>query len=221
VRTRRPALLSLLASLSVVLASGCASLPLSRSYLGSTAFGTSAIAPADWVRFDAAAVLADAPEAPPPSFIEGFGLPGVDPTRPMLGALPGGVLVVNLYPGVEATRAAARNALLTDLDASLASGAAALVEESPPAADGPWERRSLLMDLQVDVPADDSRAAGSVRRTVARVLQVTMVGTTPTGKDAAGADVYPLKTLIVGCELSCFAANESVLRAVVDSWRVS
>lgn len=211
----------LLAGVLALLAAGCASLPLSRIHLGSTAFGTSAIAPGDWTSFDTAEVLADAPDAPPPSFLEGFGVPGVDPTRPMLGGLPGGVLVVNLYPGLEATRLAARNALLTDLDGSLVSGAATLVEEAPLVVEGPWERRSLLLDLQVDAPAVDSRADGSVLRTVVRVLQVTMVGTTPTGKDASGSDVYPLKTLIVGCERSCFAANEAVFTAVVDSWRVS
>jgi len=53
-----------------------------------------------------------------------------------------------------------------------------------------------------------------------RVLQETMLATRSTGKDAAGIELFPLKTLILGCSTECFAANEKVLRDVLDSWRV-
>ncbi|MBU6200647.1 MAG: hypothetical protein KJS90_01450 [Acidobacteria bacterium] len=199
------------------LLAACSSLPLSRSYLGNTTYGTSVIAPGDWKSFDADAVLADAPDAEQ-AFIEAFGPEGVDPTRPMFGDVPGGLLVVNLYPGIDAGRLAARNALFTDLDAAIASGAVSVLAESSGIVDGLWERRTLTLEVRLDETG--SRDTAQVPGTVVRVLQETMLGTRSSGKDAAGVELFPLKTLILGCTAECFAANESVLRDVKDSWRV-
>lgn len=205
----RRSVVSFAASLivSLVVTAGCASIPLSRSYLGDREFGTTLVAPASWRSYDADAVLASS-AGTRPSFIQGFGPAVTDPTRPMIGSAPGGLLVVNLHPGSDAARVAARNALVVDLDAAVASGAADVLEESPPRTEGMWERRSLLLEVRFD--------AG----TVVRVRQETMVGTSPLGRAADGADLYPLKTLIVGCDPSCFAANAAVIEDVVASWRV-
>lgn len=185
----------------------CASIPLSRTYLGDRAFGTTLVAPAGWETFDAASVLAGAPGASP-GFIQGFGPAVADPTRPMVGAAPGGLLVVNLYPGLAAARSAARNAFITDLAAAEAAGDVTVLEETAPVTEGVWERRSLLLEVRFD--------AG----TVTRVRQETMVGTSSLGRAADGTELFPLKTLIIGCDPSCFAENVSVVDDVVDSWRV-
>lgn len=203
--------------LGAALLASCASIPLSRSYLGNTTYGTSVIAPGDWKGFDAAAVLADSPGASQ-SYIEAFGPEGVDPTQPMFGNVPGGLLVVNLYPGLDAGRAAARNALVIDLDAAIAAGAVTIVDESGPVVEGLWERRSLLLEVRLD--GAGNRAAPPLPGTVMRVLQETMLATRATGKDADGVELFPLKTLILGCSTECFAANEKVLLDVKDSWRV-
>jgi hypothetical protein len=47
-----------------------------------------------------------------------------------------------------------------------------------------------------------------------------MLATRPTGKDASGVELFPLKTLVLGCSTTCFGANESVLQDVKGSWRV-
>lgn len=207
VRRLRPLLVLSVAVLLATPLAACTSIPLSRAYLGSTTYGTSVIAPGDWVAYDAAAVLGPNPPVKP-AFIEGFG-PGVaDPTRPMVGAAPGGVLVVNLYAGLDAARAAARNAFVSDLDAAIASGAAVVLQETAPVVDGPWERRSLLLEVRLD-PG-----------TVTRVRQETMLGTSPVSKSATGEDLFPVKTLVVGCDPACFAANVEVIDGVVTSWRV-
>lgn len=199
------------------LLASCASIPLSRSYLGNTTYGTSVIAPGDWKGFDAAAVLADSPGVSQ-AYIEAFGPEGVDPTQPMFGDVPGGLLVVNLYPGLDAGRAAARNALVTDLDAAIAAGAVTIVDESGPIVEGLWERRSLLLEVRLD--HSGNQAVAPAPGTVMRVMQETMLATQATGKDAAGVELFPLKTLILGCSTECFAANEKVLLDVKDSWRV-
>lgn len=205
--------------LAALLLSACASLPLSRSYLGDTNYGTSVIAPGDWRGFDAAAVLGDVP-ASAPSYIEAFGPEGVDPTRPMLGLVPGGMLVVNVHPGLETARRAARNALLTDLDAAVASGAAVILEESEPVVEGAYERRRVLLEVRADAisgtPQDNELPPG----TMMRVLQETMTGTRAVGKSADGAELFPVKTLLLGCSQECFAQNASVIRDISASWRV-
>lgn len=203
--------------LLVVGLASCTSIPLSRSYLGNSTYGTSVIAPGDWKGFDAAAVLAGSPGAAP-GYIEAFGPEGVDPTRPMFGDVPGGILIVNLYPGLDAARTAARNALITDLDAAIAAGHVTVLAESGPTVEGVWERRSLLLEVRPDAGASRDSAAPS--GTVMRVMQETMLATRPTGKDVAGADLFPLKTLVLGCSTTCFAAHEAVLQDVKDSWRV-
>jgi len=202
--------------LGAVLLASCASIPLSRSYLGNTTYGTSVIAPGEWKSFDAVAVLAGSPDATQ-SYIEAFGPEGVDPTKPMFGGVPGGVLIVNLYPGLDAGRIAARNALIIDLDAAVSAGAVTILAESGPVVDGLWERRSLLLEVRLE---NGNRAVPPPPGTVMRVLQETMLATRSTGKDAAGIELFPLKTLILGCSTECFAANEKVLRDVLDSWRV-
>jgi len=135
--------------LGAVLLASCASIPLSRSYLGNTTYGTSVIAPGEWKSFDAVAVLAGSPDATQ-SYIEAFGPEGVDPTKPMFGGVPGGVLIVNLYPGLDAGRIAARNALIIDLDAAVSAGAVTILAESGPVVDGLWERRSLLLEVRLE-----------------------------------------------------------------------
>lgn len=205
------------ALLTAVLLASCTSIPLSRSYLGDTTYGTSVITPGDWKGYDAAAVLADSPGATQ-AYIEAFGPAGVDPTQPMFGSVPGGMLIVNVYPGLEKGRAAARNALVTDLDAAIAAGTVTILEESTPVNDGPWERRSLLLEVRLD--GTGNRAVAPAPGTVMRVMQETMLATRATGKDADGVELFPLKTLILGCSTECFSVNEQVLRDVKNSWRV-
>ena len=203
--------------LGLMLLASCASIPLSKGYIGNTTYGTSIITPGDWKSFDASAVLPNASDDAQ-AYIEAFGMQGIDPTQPMFGSVPGGMLIVNLYPGFTTGRTAARNALVTDLDAAIAAGTVTILEESGPVLEGLWERRSLLLEVRLDDATN--QALASSPGTVVRVLQETMLATRATGKDAAGIDLFPLKTLILGCSLECFAVNESVLLDVKNSWRV-
>lgn len=203
--------------LGLMLLTSCVAIPMSKGYMGNTTYGTSIITPGDWKSFDASAVLPDASEGAQ-AYIEAFGVEGIDPTQPMFGGIPGGMLIVNLYPGLTAGRTAARNALVSDLDAAIAAGTVSILEESAPVLEGLWERRSLLLEVRLEDA--NNQALASPSGTVMKVLQETMLATRATGKDAAGMDLFPLKTLILGCSLECFAANAATLLDVKNSWRV-
>jgi len=191
----------------VLLAGACSALPLSRTYLGSEDFGTTALAPAGWQVLPAEAVRDSAP-GPGPAFLQGFGAAVADPTQPMMGDRPGGVLVVDLFPGLPAARLGGENAFLADLAGARASGAVTVIDTGAVSVEGVWEHRRWLLEL---------RAPSG---TVVRVLQHVKVGTRAIGAAADGAELYPVKSLIIGCSASCFSEEFPAILDVVDSWEV-
>ena len=191
---------------SVLLLSACTSLPVSQTYLGSDQLGSTTTAPAGWQVFDSADVRGDI-EGAAPLFLQGFGVPGVNPTAPMSGNQPGGVLTVTLHPGIERARAAAPNAFIIDLARAVKEGTAQILNEST-SVEGSWERRRWLVEVQL-TPG-----------TVTRVVQTVMISLQPVGADKDGTKLHAVKALVIGCVPDCFDANQATINAVESQWRV-
>lgn len=201
-RVRAFALICLL-----VVLTACTTLPVGHTYLGSPKFDSTVVAPAGWEAFDAQDVRGNA-AGTGPLFLQGFGEPGVDPTMPMSGNRPGGVLTVSLHPGLDAARAAAINAFVTDLDAAIISKTVTVIDEVGPQRRGDYEYRQWILEL--------SMAPG----TITRVAQTVMTGTSPVGQDGNGTELYVVKAFIVGCAPECFAANRGAFVEMENSWEV-
>ncbi len=191
---------------SVLLLSACTSLPVSQIYLGSDELGSTTSAPAGWQVFDSAAVRGDV-EGAPPLFLQGFGMPGVDPTAPMSGNQPGGVMTVTLHPGIKGARAAAPNAFIVDLARAVEEGTAQILNEST-SVEGAWERQQWLVEVQL-TPG-----------TVTRVVQTVMISLQPVGADKDGTELHAVKALVIGCDPDCFDDNQAAINAVESQWRV-
>lgn len=194
-------------ALVLTLLSACASLPVSQTYLGTEQFGSTALAPGEWEVFDAAAVRRNA-EGVGPLFLQGFGAEGVDPTAPMSGSQPGGILSINLHRGIDAARTAAANSFIVDLNAATASGAARILGQRGPTVDGTWEQWRWIVEVSL------------TQGTVTRVVQTVQLSVNPVGADRDGTELHAVKALVVGCAPGCFEANTATFSEIEDSWRV-
>jgi hypothetical protein len=196
----------LAAVLAAVLLAACAELPVSRTYISDSTHGVSLVAPADWEVLESSQILAAGVPGPP--YLVGFGRDVANPTEPMIGPSPGGVMTVTLHPGLDAARAAAVNAFLTDLAAAAAAGSARILDESETVVVGEFERRRWILEIT----APDG--------TVARVLQEVATSTRPVARSSDGAELHANKALILGCHVECFAENRNLIFDVYKSWEV-
>ena len=194
-------------ALALVLFASCASLPVSRTYLGTGRFGSTTLAPAGWTVLDADEVRGSTDDTGP-LFLQGFGPAGVDPRAPMNGSLPGGVMTVTLHPGLDAARTAAANSFITDLDTAVRNGVAQILEQSDVVVDDAWEQHRWIVEVVL--------APG----TVTRVVQTVRISVEPVGADRDGAALHAVKALVAGCDPDCFTGNREVFAQLERDWRV-
>jgi hypothetical protein len=202
---RLVARLGVLLVLSV--ATGCSSLPVTRTYLGSSSYGVSLSTPPGWQVFSSEEMLGRPTGGPP--FLQGFGLASTDPADPVNADQPAGVLLVTFHGSFADAAAAARNAYLLDLDRAIADGAASILSETEPWRAGGFEHRQWLLEVR-PTPG-----------TVVKVIQRVSSSVEASSLDPTGRPVHANKTLIVGCRVACFDASTQTIDEIVASWKVS
>jgi hypothetical protein len=189
------------------LLAACSSLPVSRTYVGSSAHGVSLSTPSGWRVFSAEEMLGR-PEGGPP-YLAGFGEASSDPADPIDSEGPGGVLLVTLHGSATEAVNAARNAYLLDLDKAVADGVAVILSERPAREEGGFEHREWLLEVR---PKPD---------TVVRVIQRVSSSREPAGYDATGRPVYANKSLIIGCRTTCFETRQETIQQIISTWKVN
>lgn len=201
------ALRRFLVALAVVAVSGCASLPVSKTYLGSSGHGVSAEAPAGWKVLSTKEMLGRSEGAPP--FLQGFAAgPVEDPSAPMNADAPGGVIVVSFHPSLPEAVTAARNAFIVDLDAAVTAGSARVLDESEPFVAAGFEWRQWTLEV--------STSPGTVMQVIQRVAS----SVEPVAADASGRPLHTNKAIVVGCRPGCFSSQRPVIDGVLASLEV-
>ena len=200
----RAALRVLLLPLIATSLAACSSLPVSRTYLGSTTHGIAADAPAGWRVLSAEEMLGRTEGAPP--FLQGFsaGNP-TDPSSPMDADVPGGVFVVSFHPSLEEAAKAARNAFILDLDAAVKAGSARVLDEADPIVRDGYEWRQWTLEV--------STGSG----TVMRVIQRVATSVEPVAADANRLPLHANKAVVVGCRPGCFDTQRGTIDEVLAS----
>jgi len=192
---------------ATMLLAACSSLPVTRTYLGSSSYGVSLATPPKWQVFSAEEMLGRPTGGPP--FLQGFGLASADPADPVNSDQPAGVLLVTFHGSFPDAAAAARNAYLLDLDRAIADGAATVLSESKPWRTQGFEHRQWLLEVR------------TVPGTVVKVIQRVSSSLEASSLDSAGRPVHANKTLIIGCRTACFDASTAIIDEITGSWKVT
>lgn len=205
--TRRTRRVPPLAALSVLVLSACSSLPVSRTYVGSTAHGVSLTTPAGWMVFSSEEMLGRPTGGPP--YLQGFGESSSDPADPVNSDAPGGVVLVTFHGSFDEAVSAAKNAYLLDLEKAVADGAATILEEKPAWRSAGFEHREWLLEVR---PAPD---------TVVRVIQRVSSSIEAAASDQSGRPLHANKSLIIGCRPECFETRNGELLDITTTWKVN
>lgn len=185
----------------------CSELPVSQQYLSQKTYGLYLTIPSDFTVLPEQDSSASNPDAPV-SYLQVFHAPGGS-TENLIGSQSlGGYMGMRVIPGdLAQAEAAAANAVVTNLDEAVQSGAATIVA-------GPTVTESAESYMTVQWTVELANA-GNGPATVLNQSTVGLFSATGPGREEA----HVVKTLVLGCSPECFAANNDVITRIAESWR--
>lgn len=190
--------------LALALLTGCASLPVSATYIGSSTYNALIEVPPQWLSYSSAQISPNNPS--PPLFLEGFGISLDNVMIPQAGNTVGGTILVRSYGSREEALSMLDNMFILDFKKQVENGSVAVIKEVRTPPEKLKQERFLIMDVSLS------------DGTVSRVMSSTVLYRKETLLNNQVISQYILRSLSVGCYVACYNEQSEVISKIHQSW---
>lgn len=189
---------------ALALLTGCSSLPVSATYIGSSTYNALVEVPSQWLAYSSVQISPNNPS--PPLFLEGFGIALDNVTIPQAGNTVGGTILVRAYGSREDALSMLDNMFILDFKKQVENGSVTIIKEVSTPPEKLKQERFLIMDVSLS------------NGTVSRVMSSTVLYRKETLINNQVISQYILKSLSVGCYVACYNEQSEVISKIHQSW---